>query len=140
MFYCEFYDDQESLLERVDELKYDDFYEEDFHLVAIEEDNDLKWLDYTNINFHPHNKEESDGGFKGIFSNKEPSHRYLYKTGLTEKTVEEYLEKISNGEFLLCYSDHYRKRRKNDQIGRDTLSDTDLEVTDDDNEYNYPTR
>ncbi|MFD2831201.1 hypothetical protein [Corticicoccus populi] len=137
MFYTEFYSTQEELLERIEELKDEDYYEEDLHLASLDKGDDMSWLEYTNIHFHPHHEEASDGGFKGIFSNKEPSARYLYKTGTDEETVEEYLKRLSKGEYLLCYSDHYKKRRADDQAGKDVSSESNLEVDTTDSEYDY---
>lgn len=138
MFYCEFYGDQEGVLERIEELKEDDFYEEDFHLLGLDEGDDMKWLHYTNINFHPHYMDESDGGLRGMFSNNEPAHRYLHKRNLDEDTVHEYLNRLSNGEFLLYYSDENKKQRYNDQIGKDVTSESDLETMDVPSDYDYP--
>lgn len=137
MFYCEFYETQEALLERIDELKEEEFYEEDFHLYAQDDTEDLKWLKYTHIHFHPYYADKPEGGFRSIFSTEEPANRYLYKTGLEDDTIDEYLERLSNGEYLLTYSDHYKKRRTNDRLGKDTSSESQIELKHNDAEYDY---
>lgn len=128
MFYYEFFGDQDSLLKRVHELKDEDYFEEDFRLFAKEEDDEMKWLEYTNINFHPFEEDGGDGGLKGIFSSNEPAHRFLYKSDLEEDTVEDYLQKLDEGEYLLYYSEENKRMRENEAAGIDVSSEAELEV------------
>ncbi|SDK94916.1 general stress protein [Lacicoccus qingdaonensis] len=114
MNYYEFFSDRDEVLKEIEMLKTDDYFEEDFHLLADEDadPDEMQWIKYTDINFHPYYEQAE--GIKSIFTANEPAGNYIYDIGLSEDTAEEYLNRIKDGEFLLYYSDEAKYTREQD--------------------------
>jgi len=112
MNYYEFFSDRDEFLKEIEMLKADDYFEEDFHLLADEDSDpdELQWIKYTEINFHPYYEQAE--GIKSIFTANEPASNYIFNIGLNEDTAEDYLRRIKDGEFLLYYSDEVKYTRE----------------------------
>jgi len=127
MNYFELYDDQEAVLNRIEQLKDEDYYEEDIHLLG-REDMEFKALDYTEINFHAHATHER--GLREILSNNEPAERFLNNFELGEGEIEKYLFKISEGNYLIYYDDDVLQRGTEE--AEDTAASSEADLTDND--------
>ena len=114
MNYYEFFSDRDELLKKIEMLKTDDYFEEDFHLLADEDSDpdEMQWIKYTDINFHPYHEQAE--AMKSIFTANAPASNYIYDIGLREDTAEDYLTRIKEGEFLLFYSDDQKYTREQD--------------------------
>lgn len=114
MNYYEFFSNRDELLEEVELLKAEDYYESDFHVLADEEadPDNMQWIKYTDINFHPYFSEGAS--IKSMFSANEPAKNFIPKIELDDATSVEYLERISNGEFFLFYTDDEKYTREKD--------------------------
>lgn len=123
MNYFELYDDQEAVLDRIEQLKNEDYYEEDIHLLG-RDDKEFKALDYTEVHFHGH--VPNDRGLREILSNNEPAERFLNKFDLGEDEIEKYLFKISEGNFLIFYDDDVLQIRAEEAEGTTSTSEADL--------------
>ncbi|WP_017547428.1 general stress protein [Salinicoccus carnicancri] len=123
MNYFELYDDQEAVLDRIEQLKYDDYYEEDIHLLG-RDDMEFKALDYTEVNFHSHITHER--GLREILSNNETAERFLNNFDLGEDEIEKYLFKISEGNYLIYYDDDILQTRAEEAEGTTASSEADL--------------
>lgn len=123
MNYFEFFPNRDALLEEVEKLKADDYYEVDFHLLADEnaDPDEMQWIKYTEINYHPYFEENES--IKSLFSANEPATNFMHKIDLEEETAVEYLERVKNGEFFLYYSDDEKYTREQD-AGETPHSDT----------------
>ncbi len=109
MNFFELYDSQESVLDRITQLKAEDYYEDDIHLLG-RDDLEFDALEYMEVHFHMHVPDER--GLKEILSRNEPAERYLHDFELDEDEIEKYLFKISQGNYLLIYSDLEKNERE----------------------------
>lgn len=123
MNYFELYDDKEAVLNRIEQLKDEDYYEEDIHLIG-RDDMEFKALDYTEVHFHGHAAHER--GLREILSNNEPAERFLNRFDLGEDEIEKYLFKVSEGNFLIFYDDDVLQRRAEEAEGTTISSESDL--------------
>ncbi len=123
MNYFELYDDKEAVLNRIEQLKDEDYYEEDIHLIG-RDDMEFKALDYTEVNFHGHVSHER--GLREILSNSEPAERFLNRFDLGEDEIEKYLFKVSEGNFLIYYDDDILQTRAKESEGPSPSSEADL--------------
>lgn len=123
MNYFEMYDGQEAVLNRIEQLKGEGFYEEDIHLLG-RDDVDFKALDYTEVNYHGHVPNER--GLRDILSNSEPAERFLNRFDLGEDEIEKYLFKISEGNFLMFYDDEMLKKHAEEIEDTSGASEADL--------------
>lgn len=114
MNYYEFFSDRDEVLKEVEMLKSEEYFEEDFHLIADPDTDpdEMQWIKYTDINFHPYY--EQGEGIKTIFTSNEPASDYIYNIGLEEDTAEDYLTRVKEGEFFLYYSDDQKYTREKD--------------------------
>ena len=112
MNYYEFFSDRDEVLKEIEMLKADDYFEEDFHLLADEDSDpdEMQWIKYTDINFHPYYEQAE--GIKSIFTSKEPASNYIFNIDLREDTAEDYLRRIKDGEFFLYYTDEEKYTRE----------------------------
>lgn len=123
MNYYEFFSDRDELLEEIEMLKAQDYYESDFHLLADEDADadDMQWIKYTEINFHPYFEEGES--FKSLFSANEPAKNFMQQIDLADDLSVQYLERIKNGEFFLFYTDDEKFTRET-EAGKTPHSDT----------------
>ncbi len=114
MNYYEFFPNRDEMLERIESLKDEGYYESDFHVLADEDvdPDQMQWIKYTDIHFHPYFHE--DEGMKSIFSANEPAKNFMPDIDLDDATSVEYLERIQNGEFFLFYTDDEKFTREKD--------------------------
>lgn len=114
MNYYEFFPNRDELLEEIELLKAEGYYESDFHVLAIEEadPDEMQWIKYTDINFHPYFSQGE--GLKSIFSANEPAKNFMQRIELSDATSVEYLERVQDGEFFLYYTDEDKYTREKD--------------------------
>ncbi|MCG1010615.1 general stress protein [Salinicoccus sp. ID82-1] len=113
MIYFELYDSQEAVLDRMAQLKSEGYYEEDIHLLG-RDDREFDALEYTEVTYHMHVPD--DRGLKEILARSEPAERFLHYYLPDEDEVERYLYKISEGNYLMFYTDYgMMERRKEDK-------------------------
>lgn len=123
MNYFELYDTQEAVLDRLEQLKGEGFYEEDIHLLG-RDDAEFTALEYTEVNYHSHVPNER--GLREILSNTEPAERFLNRYNLGEDEIEKYLFKISEGNFLMFYDDDMLKKHAEEMEDLSSSSEADL--------------
>lgn len=123
MNYFELYDSQETVLNRIEQLKSEGFYEEDIHLLG-RDDMEFTALEYTEVVFHKHLLEEH--GLREILSKNESAERFLNGYDLDEEEIEKYLFKISEGNYLIYYDDDILREREDEKKGFDRSSEADL--------------
>lgn len=114
MNYYEFFPNRDELLEEIELLKAEGYYESDFHVLADEEadPDEMQWIKYTDIYFHPYFDEGES--MKSMFSANEPAKNFIQKIELDDASSVEYLERIKNGEFFLFYADDEKYAREKD--------------------------
>ncbi|MFC3419288.1 general stress protein [Salinicoccus hispanicus] len=109
MNYFELYDSQEAVLDRITQLKSEGYYEEDIHLLG-RDDREFEALEYTEVTYHMHVPD--DRGLKEILARNEPAERFLHYYVLDEDEIEKYLFKISEGNYLIFYTDYGMLERR----------------------------
>ncbi|MFB9860062.1 hypothetical protein ACFFLE_02925 [Salinicoccus siamensis] len=127
MNFFELYDSQESVLDRITQLKAEDYYEDDIHLLG-RDDLEFDALEYMEVHFHMHVPDER--GLKEILSRNEPAERYLHDFELDEDEIERYLFKISQGNYLLIYSDLEKKEREEEDERTESAESAEADFKD----------
>ncbi len=123
MNYFELYDSQEAVLDRITQLKAEGYYEEDIHLMG-RDDKKFEALEYTEVVYHIHVTD--DRGLKEILARNEPAERFLHDYELDEDEIERYLFKISEGNYLMFYSDLDLMERREEQQEREESAEADF--------------
>ncbi|WP_020007098.1 general stress protein [Salinicoccus albus] len=123
MNYFELYDSEEAVLNRIEQLKSEGFYEADIHLLG-RDDMEFTALDYTEVVYHKHMLEEH--GLREILSKNESAERFLNGYDLSEEEIERYLFKISEGNYMIYYNDDVLQERDEEKEGNDRSSEADL--------------
>ena len=123
MNYFELYDGEEAVLNRIEQLKSEGFYEADIHLLG-RDDMEFTALDYTEVVYHKHMLEEH--GLREILSKNESAERFLNGYDLSEEEIERYLFKISEGNYMMYYNDDVLQEREEEKTGNDRSSEADL--------------
>lgn len=114
MLHIEKYDTDNEILERVDQLKTEqDYYEEYFHVIGLE-DKEPDWTDYMGLVYNPHSNSTT---FKDIFTNNVKAEKYLEARDLESDLISSYLKFVEEGRFLLVYnSDSLKQNDRRDSV------------------------
>lgn len=125
MNYFELYNSQESVLDRITQLKSEGYYEEDIHLLG-RDDKEFEALEYTEVTYHMHVTD--DRGLKEILARNEPAENFLHYYIFDEDEIEKYLFRISEGNYLLFYNDYEMLNRRKEKHDKDESAEADFKA------------
>lgn len=114
MNYFEFFKSQDDVLQYIERLKDEGYFEEDIHLVT--EDTEFTALNYMGVKVHYH---LIDNKLKAFFSKEQQGESFLRDHRFSDEDIEEYLRNVENGEYLVVVDPEDLKRRESQMNERD---------------------
>lgn len=114
MNYFDFFNTQEEVLQHIERLKDEGYFEEDIHLVT--EDTEFDALNYTAVKVHYH---LPDNKVKQFFSKEQNGANFLQDKNFSEEYIDEYLRSVEAGEYLVVVNPEDLKIRESQLNKRD---------------------
>lgn len=107
MNYFEFFNTQEEVLQYIERLKEEGYFEEDIHLIT--EDTDFDALNYTGVKVHYH---LIDNQLKAFFSKEQQGESFLRDHHFIDEDIEAYLKDVESGKYLIVVDPEDLKMRE----------------------------
>lgn len=118
MNYFEFFDTHEDVLQYIERLKEQGYFEEDIHLIT--EDEDFDALNYMGVVRHMH---LPDNQVKEFFSRGEKASSFMRDLEFTDEEVNSYLKNVEQGQYLIVTNPRDLQRRNNELRTADNEED-----------------
>lgn len=114
MNYFDFFNTQEEVLQYIERLKEEGYFEEDIHLIT--EDTDFDALNYTAVKVHYH---LPDNKVKQFFSKEQNGANFLQDKAFSKENIDEYLKAVEAGEYIVVADPEDLKLRESQLNERD---------------------